>query len=79
MWSPPPAYRVAAGDRLIVVARRGGLTWLLDRAAAPDEAPPPTAPEQPAPPEQPTDRGRPTQRTRNAPPAERARNAPPDT
>ncbi|HEY2949140.1 MAG TPA: NAD-binding protein [Micromonosporaceae bacterium] len=50
MWSPPPAYRVAAGDRLIVVARRGGLNWLLDRAAAPEEPATPAGPTGPAPP-----------------------------
>jgi Trk K+ transport system NAD-binding subunit len=37
MWTPPPAFRVGAGDRLTVVARREGLNWLLNRAAAPED------------------------------------------
>jgi Trk K+ transport system NAD-binding subunit len=32
-WTPPAALRVAARDRLIVVARRAGLAWLQEQAA----------------------------------------------
>jgi Trk K+ transport system NAD-binding subunit len=35
-WSPPSALRISAGDRLVVVARRAGLTWLMDQAAEPE-------------------------------------------
>jgi hypothetical protein len=33
-WSPAPGYRVAAADRLVVLATRAGLSGLL-RASAP--------------------------------------------
>jgi Trk K+ transport system NAD-binding subunit len=38
IWSPVPTQRVNAGDRLAVVARRDGLSWLLGQANSP---PPP--------------------------------------
>jgi len=40
-WNPPGTLRIDARDRLLVVARRSGLNWLLDRAAAPETAAPP--------------------------------------
>jgi Trk K+ transport system NAD-binding subunit len=36
-WSPPPALRIEARDRLIVVARRAGLAWLQGQASEPVE------------------------------------------
>lgn len=35
IWSPAPAHRIEAGDRLAVVARRDGLGWLLAQATPP--------------------------------------------
>lgn len=37
IWVPAPGYRIHAGDRLTVVARRAGLTRLLDMAGPPAE------------------------------------------
>jgi Trk K+ transport system NAD-binding subunit len=36
IWNPAPALRITARDRLLVVARRRGLTWLLEQGTAPD-------------------------------------------
>lgn len=36
-WTPPGALRISARDRLIVIARRGGLAWLMEQAAGPEE------------------------------------------
>jgi Trk K+ transport system NAD-binding subunit len=46
-WSPPAQLRIEARDRLLVVARRAGLAWLLDRAAEPEAPalPEPTGPD----------------------------------
>jgi Trk K+ transport system NAD-binding subunit len=35
IWSPAPSLRIESGDRLAVVARRGGLSWLLAQANPP--------------------------------------------
>ncbi|WP_213454789.1 NAD-binding protein [Rhizomonospora bruguierae] len=42
IWVPAPGYKIAAGDRLTVVARRAGLTRLLDQASPPPEPEEPT-------------------------------------
>jgi Trk K+ transport system NAD-binding subunit len=38
IWSPVPSQRISAGDRLAVVARRDGLSWLLSQANSPPPA-----------------------------------------
>jgi Trk K+ transport system NAD-binding subunit len=38
IWSPVPSQRINAGDRLAVVARRDGLSWLLGQATPPPPA-----------------------------------------
>ncbi|MFI9528177.1 potassium channel family protein [Micromonospora rosaria] len=43
-WSPDPRMVINAGDRLIVLARRAGLSWLLRQTSPP----PPALPPQPA-------------------------------
>ncbi|GAB3796939.1 potassium channel family protein [Micromonospora zhanjiangensis] len=56
LWSPGVDERLAAGDRLTVVARRAGLSWLLKQAGPPTDPDPDTGPArgplptQPAPP-----------------------------
>ncbi|MDG4768315.1 NAD-binding protein [Solwaraspora sp. WMMD406] len=42
IWLPPDGYRLRARDRVTVVARRSGLSWLLKQAS--DPPPPPTDP-----------------------------------
>jgi Trk K+ transport system NAD-binding subunit len=39
IWSPSPNQRIDAGDRLAVVARRDGLSWLLAQAQEPPPEP----------------------------------------
>ncbi|MFY1634524.1 NAD-binding protein [Solwaraspora sp. WMMB335] len=44
IWLPGAGYRLAARDRITVVARRSGLSWLLKQASEP---PPPSSPQLP--------------------------------
>ncbi|MEV4755652.1 NAD-binding protein [Micromonospora sp. NPDC049559] len=49
-WSPSPEDRVQVGDRLTVVVRRAGLSWLLKQASTPVAVPDPDVPTEPPPP-----------------------------
>ena len=46
-WAPDPRMVINAGDRLTVVSRRAGLSWLLRQTAQPAVVPPPDGPTQP--------------------------------